>query len=821
MTSSAKTGSSTTTTVSSKVYRYKYRITYTPPATPTTKYYTPSYTGTYGGTLYWYTSSYTLGFGGTVTYNVRVKVCDDSVGQESNCKQFGSSWKPTGVIQDNGDRMRFGVTSYFQANDTDNAVLRSKAKFIAPYKWSPAGGLISNSQKEWSDTDGTLYTNPDSGDAATATSYVGAMSNTGVINYINKFGNTAQTYKTYDVLGKLYYETMRYLRSKTAAGAALGPTLDFYRGAKVSNADGFPVITTWDDPVLYSCQKNYIITMGDTHTWCDKRLPGGQFTTVGRTKCNAYTDGNGNAHVQDTGSLSGDSDINVATSTDQVGNLESLGPANTLGDTFTSPGASYYMAGLAKWAASSDIRNDFAGKQTIKTFVIDVNEYKDCGYQSQFWLAAKYGDPAAYDNSGTWRPSTALDTSVTPSKPFNPWYDTTKNLLTLPGGACASRSPPGYNAAGGAVTWPPNLLRAGDPLAMINSVKSAIAQISSEIGSEAALAQSSGSLDTGTGAYIYRAKYNSDRWQGDVEALPISQTGVVSSSAAWSAKNMLPAHGSRTIYTFNDGYTASATADTSASPRVGVAFTTANFGSLSAGQQSILDADEFGTDDSLGTDRIAYLRGDQSKEAFLPGTNTVNPAANHGWRSRLSILGDVLNSSPFFVAEPSGIGPAYAKATYKTFAANYANRAPRLYFGGNDGMLHALDATYTINTTTGMPEATGTSGRETFAYVPSAVFGNLSKLMAPGYDHKYFVDAPPLVADACFGTCAASTDWKSVLVGSLNAGGQGVFALDVTNPATAFSASNVLWEFTDKDDADLGIPSASPSSSSSIMASGQ
>ena len=273
VTSSAKTGSSTTTTVSSKVYRYKYRITYTPPATATTKYYTPSYTGTYGGTVYWYTSSYTLGFGGTVTYNVRVKVCDSSVGQESNCKQFGSAWKPTGVVQDNGDRMRFGVTSYFQAGDKDNAVLRSKAKFIAPYKWSPAGGLISNSQKEWSDTDGTLYSNPDSGDAATATSYVGAMSNTGVINYINKFGNTAQTYKTYDVLGKLYYETMRYLRSKTAAGAALGPTLDFYRGAKVSNADGFPVITTWDDPVLYSCQKNYIITMGDTHTWCDKRLP--------------------------------------------------------------------------------------------------------------------------------------------------------------------------------------------------------------------------------------------------------------------------------------------------------------------------------------------------------------------------------------------------------------------------------------------------------------------------------------------------------------------------------------------------------------------
>ena len=45
--------------------------------------------------------------------------------------------------------------------------------------------------------------------------------------------------------------------------------------------------------------------------------------------------------------------------------------------------------------------------------------------------------------------------------------------------------------------------------------------------------------------------------------------------------------------------------------------------------------------------------------------------------------------------------------------------------------------------------------------------------------------------------------WHTVLIGRLGAGGQGTFALDITDP-TSFSTSNFLWEFTDANDADLG-----------------
>ena len=49
--------------------------------------------------------------------------------------------------------------------------------------------------------------------------------------------------------------------------------------------------------------------------------------------------------------------------------------------------------------------------------------------------------------------------------------------------------------------------------------------------------------------------------------------------------------------------------------------------------------------------------------------------------------------------------------------------------------------------------------------------------------------------------------WKTVLVGGLAGGGQGIYALDVTEPGS-FSenkASQIaMWEFTDKDDPHLG-----------------
>lgn len=165
------------------------------------------------------------------------------------------------------------------------------------------------------------------------------------------------------------------------------------------------------------------------------------------------------------------------------------------------------------------------------------------------------------------------------------------------------------------------------------------------------------------------------------------------------------------------------------------------------------------------------------------------------FRDRSSVLGDIMNSSTVYAYQDdfgySGASIAVAgKSDYKTYVANKANRV--VYVGANDGMLHAFNA-----------EVSGTAmGKELFAYVPAAVYGNLSGLTDPAYVkyHKYFVDGTPTLGDAYI-----SSSWKTYLVGGLRGGGKSIYALNVTNPNN-LAAGNV-WEFTDTD---LGLTFGQP-----------
>ena len=370
------------------------------------------------------------------------------------------------------------------------------------------------------------------------------------------------------------------------------------------------------------------------------------------------------------------------------------------------------------------------------------------------------------------------------------------------------------------MNWPKNLLRGGDPLSMINSVNSMIQTIAAEQGAEAALAQSAGTLDTGTGAYIYQGAYNSGGWIGDLKAFVISPNGAVSSTADWTASQMLPNPSSRSVFSFNRATNA------------GIIFapdspTTGGLSIFDSYQQGLLNTSNLGTVDGFGADRVKYVNGDMSNEAYLPsttGATITNTLSNHGWRSRVAEgvatgyttasytagptgqLGDIIDSNPVYVGAPSSPLP---DATYKTFALAHASRTPMLYVGANDGLLHAFNAAYSI-TSTGLPTHTTSSGTEVFAYVPYATYPTLSNLMSPSYAHTFYVDGGPVVADVCVQPCTASSNWMSILVGGLNAGGQGIYALNVTDPVTGFTSSNVLWEFTNLDDADLGYTFSQP-----------
>ena len=133
-----------------------------------------------------------------------------------------------------------------------------------------------------------------------------------------------------------------------------------------------------------------------------------------------------------------------------------------------------------------------------------------------------------------------------------------------------------------------------------------------------------------------------------------------------------------------------------------------------------------------------------------------------GYRTRNDLLGDIVHSSPVF-----------------------ENNI--VYVGANDGMLHAFEITVTT-----VSNKKVVTGDEIFAYVPGLVYENLVHLTQPAFVHKYFVDLTPVIGKG-YGLLGGS-EVETILVGGLGKGGQGIFALDITDPNN-MSAGDVLWEF--------------------------
>jgi len=157
---------------------------------------------------------------------------------------------------------------------------------------------------------------------------------------------------------------------------------------------------------------------------------------------------------------------------------------------------------------------------------------------------------------------------------------------------------------------------------------------------------------------------------------------------------------------------------------------------------------------------VNFLRGQSGLEATI-------------FRDRQFALGDTVNAVPLYVSKPH---LAYADLTsvpYTTWADSLAGRKPVLYVGANDGMLHAFDVG---------------NGNELWAYIPRIVAPNLWKLAEMNYAslHSFFVDGSPQSSDVWDGSA-----WRTILVGGLNSGGRGYYALDITNPASP----QALWEF--------------------------
>jgi type IV pilus assembly protein PilY1 len=310
---------------------------------------------------------------------------------------------------------------------------------------------------------------------------------------------------------------------------------------------------------------------------------------------------------------------------------------------------------------------------------------------------------------------------------------------------------------------------AESPDDITNAFQTIMAQIKAATPTSAALAANSTKAEIGT--RVYQAKFGTTTWNGHLYAYDVNPANGSLSPAAWDAATAMPAHGSRNIYIRNASG--------------GASFDWAN---LTSTQESDLDAG------GLGQDRVAWIRGDITKEARFSGGifrnreikqfEKVNASDPNFW-----LLGDIVNSDPEYVGVgsqgydqlPSG---SPGQSTYGSYVSSHkATRPPAIYVGANDGMLHAFRTT---------------DGVELFAVIPNAVFPDLADLTSPSYSHQFYVDGSPSSGDAYLSNGLSVSGWNTVVVTGLGAGGNSILAVDATSTATT-SASRFMWEYTDTD----------------------
>lgn len=696
----------------------------------------------------------------------RVQVCDKNgagaltdIRDYNLCTKYPSgNFKPTGVVQKYSDQLRLSAFGYLldQTNSASGGryggVLRAPMKYVG-YKTFDVYGQENtpsggNTKAEWNSSTGVFATNPDSD----------AMGISGVLNYLNKFGRTGATagkYKMYDPVSELYYETLRYMQGLQPSALAVSDVT-------TAMQDGFPYFADWSalDPFAgrsrtgnYACLKNNIVVIGDVNTHDGNRYPN---TDVANNIPNrSYW----TTVVQDFERGT------VRNYTDGQGTTRATGNPNTSNGSARGDG----IVGYSYWAHTQDIRGtawtNNVDKQRpglrVKTFVFDVNEYGAQNnvdtrrYSNQFFTAAKYG---GFES----------DSANPGSKPYNAYGNPFKRQDgTNDNNVWQKSADPGEASAYYLQSSARGVLSAFDDI-FSRAVTVARSIAGSAVGSQ--------KLETGTA--IYQGSFDTSNWTGDLQAFAVTvdsnQNVSVASNATWSASDRLAEMSSpsttRNIVIGNPG----ATAVTAAS-----SFT---WGALTNELQGMLNKPSpEAASDGLGEARVAFLRGSTSGDG-----STFRNRGN-------KLLGDIINSGVVYSGAPSS---TISSSTYAGFRTDHLNRTPVLFVGANDGMLHAFNAA---------------TGSEVFGYIPSWLAPKLSALTSTTYvaNHQSYVDASPVVAEAEIGRTNTKADWKTVLVSGTGGGGKGVFALDVTEPSS-FSAANVMWEFTNADDVDLGFVVGKP-----------
>lgn len=702
-------------------------------------------------------------------FYARVEVCKKSGDTVVDHKDFdlctkypNGYFKPTGVIQKYSDNLRIAAFGYLMdQSNSYGGVLRAPMKYVGAKTYNKYGKEEgANSKNEWDIQTGIFRENPEN-----ATD----VANSGVINYLNKFGRTGPTpgtYKEFDTLGDLYYETLRYLQGLGPSDAAIKKT-NGTSNITSEMKDGFTAYTTWQDPYAnrsaaeqYSCLKSNIVVIADKNT-----------------------------HEQSWSSRTVDISKNLPDFPAWLKKASDYEKNKFSNSDLTTTNNRHQIVGYAYWAHANDIRGNAWTKDNldasnndkrrpglrVKTFLFDVNELSASNdlnvrkKSNQLFLASKYG---GYENDPKNIEKKPYSINEIPDfgiQPPNPSTSTPlKNDLVW------------QRTSGDASTY----YLQSDARNVLSAFEEIFDRAASAAQSIAQSAATTSSISATTDSYIYTGTYDTASWTGNITAKKIVVDSITKNislvaDSNWDPAALLgrknPENRNIVIGLGNDfGGTTGA-----------IPFKWADI-TGTALEEHFKKSSPSATLDSLGSNRINYLRGSKTEEG----------SSSSSFRIRSSLMGDVINSGVTYSGKPSN---KFIDPSYQLFIAANKNRTPIVITGANDGMLHAFAAEATSNLA---------RGEEVFAYIPSWLAPKLPSLAATTYinNHQAFVDAPSEVGEAQLSFTAgagAATDWKTVLVSGTGGGGRGVFALDITTP-TSFSASNLLWEFTHRNDADLG-----------------
>ncbi|MDI1259811.1 PilC/PilY family type IV pilus protein [Aquabacterium sp.] len=358
-------------------------------------------------------------------------------------------------------------------------------------------------------------------------------------------------------------------------------------------------------------------------------------------------------------------------------------------------------------------------------------------------------------NPATWQHLTQFTMGIGVSGTFDPSRSDQPNrdsdLKQLTDGVAQWPNPQGANATRADQAKIDDLWHAAinsrgafysvkDAQSLAAAVRDAIGRAESMDLREGGVATTSLVLEAGNRKYV--PEYSTVSWRGELFAFDLNLSGgLVSTTPMWQASTGVPAFGSRNLWIWSpdNGLLSGA-----ATPFTWDDMGATNQGAIVSGSAKLVN----------------FLRGDVSNE----GTGDTQFRPRQGAK-----LPDFINASPLYVSDGTN---------------------SVIFLGGNGGFAHAFRAS---------------DGVEVFGFMPRGVLPNVHKLadqnygLTGGIEHQYFVDG----AMATGTVQLRGTTNANVLVGTLGAGGKGLYALNITNLG-ALGRSTILWDNTVPSSEDVG-----------------